>query len=86
MPEGLQIHQSLMCYALLVIGALLLSYIYNNLRTQSKRLRISRITIRKCPSCHLVFADSRFSKRRRTLCPRCHKEAKEIPLKDDAWQ
>ena len=82
MTAVLYTHDAILIYTLAVMALLsailLVCIFYHN----AHNWKISRITIRKCQSCHLVFADSRFSKNHRISCPRCHGDTKVIQAQD----
>ena len=74
----LYIHDMILVYTLVIMGLLCVTLLAYTLSRNARDWKISRITLRQCQKCHLVFAESRFSKNHKMTCPRCNSETKII--------
>ena len=72
------IHDMILVYTLAIMGLLCIILLVGILSRNANNWKISRITLRQCQKCHLVFAESRFTKNHKTACPRCNSETKII--------
>ncbi len=75
-------YDSILIYTLAIMGLLSIAWLACILYRNANDWKISRITLRQCQKCHLVFAESRFTKNHRIACPRCHAETKIIQAQD----
>lgn len=72
------IYDLILVYTLAIMGLLCATLLAYTLSRNASDWKISRITLRQCQKCHLVFAESRFSKNHKIPCPRCNAETKII--------
>ena len=71
-------YDMILVYTLAIMGLLCATLLAYTLSRNANDWKISRITLRQCQKCHLVFAESRFSKNHKLACPRCNAETKII--------
>ena len=82
MLATLQIYDAILIYTLVIMGLLAIILLACIFSRNASDWKISRITLRQCQKCNLVFAASRFTKSHRISCPRCQSETKIIQSQD----
>lgn len=82
MLATLQIYDAILIYTLAIMGLLAIILLVCIFSRNAGDWKISRITLRQCQKCNLVFAASRFAKNHRIPCPRCQSDTKIIQSQD----